>query len=58
MRLLEMKYDVVPAQCSEVISELTMKHFLVGVTFQAPTQESNEKKRDLKAKSKEEKTNV
>lgn len=33
MRLLELKYEVTPAQCNEVITELTMKHFVVGVAI-------------------------
>lgn len=54
MRLLQLRYEVEPANCNDVITELTMKHFLVGVTAQISIKDQEEKKRDLKAKVKEE----
>ena len=52
MRLLQLKYEVEPANSFEMITELTLKHFLVGVAQQQ--EKSAEKKRDIKAKTKEE----
>ena len=49
--MLEMKHEVDQKQALEIITELTMNHYLVGVSTIQPT-----KKREIKAQSKIEET--
>ena len=53
-RLLESKYQISVSDTLRTITDLTVKHFLIGVNSTASAIQSQDKKREAKAKRKEE----